>query len=163
MSQESDTVFGRQAQEPDPAVDPAVPSISIKPGWQTSQGQMTALFVFLLVTLAGLFGWDMTEDKAQATVEAVTKGLVALGALLAAWRQLQAYTNSRGKTYSNAIWANASIQNPLVRNDALVEGAEEALAQEYKALAGVKIRELLDAVRAGDEAQVIDLMRGAKR
>jgi hypothetical protein len=140
--EEGRTVFGA---ETDPEVDPEVPKVGVKPGWKTSQGQLTGAFFVVGMAIAAALGLKVTVGDVRGYAETAAYLVGLVGTLLAVWRQLQAYTNSRGKIQSNAIWANASLQSPLVRNSNLDPDMLAQALKEYKTLAGVSVKDLLAA------------------
>lgn len=107
----------------EPSLSTGIPTQAIvKPGWTTTQGQFTAFFTVVALVLSSIMGYRITGGHVQNVWDAGVTIVGFVGPLFAALKQLMTYTNSRGMNYSNAAWASAAIQNPLVRNGGLDTG-----------------------------------------
>jgi hypothetical protein len=95
----------------DPETNPkGLPSIQVKPGWQTSQGQMTAFILLLSTLLATYLGWTWaTPELLNNIYQLISLLVVILGLVGVNIPILTNYINSRGKIQSNAIWATTSM------------------------------------------------------
>lgn len=121
-SQYAEGIAGDLIQSPDFAAQLGQPTTAaIKPGWQTSEGQLTALFAIVAMVLAAIGFKSATPDKIQNVYELAMQSLSTLGPIVAAGGVLWNYITSRGKTKSNSIWATAAIQNPMVENSGLAQ------------------------------------------
>jgi hypothetical protein len=90
-------------------VQPESPSITPKPGWQTSQGQMTAIFTLICVVLAAL-GFHYTPEQLNGWADTANSLAKTIGPIVVAMISLYGYTTSRGKITSNAIIGTAHVQ-----------------------------------------------------
>jgi hypothetical protein len=99
-------------------VDPSVPRVDSKPGYQTSQGILTGISVIAAFVLSFL-GFHFTPAQIQGVGEGIVHLGTSLGPLVALIPILTNYINSRGKIASNTVWANAGLQNPLVSKDGM--------------------------------------------
>lgn len=88
---------------------PQIPSVAPTPGWQTSQGQMTAIFTVVCIVLSFL-GFHYTPEQFQGWLDRIEHIAVILGPILAIVPLLITYINSRGKIASNSLMANAQIK-----------------------------------------------------
>lgn len=106
MQNNSENMIEGQLLETVPA---DLPQISPKPGYKTSQGQLTALFTVASMALA-FFGYSSwTPEKLDNIYQTISQVLVIIGPLLALIPVLKNYINSRGKIQSNSIWASAAV------------------------------------------------------
>jgi len=98
----------------DPQTNPAtLPSVGPKPGWQTSEGQMT--FIFVIVSfLFSYFGHNVTTDQLQTGYGVIMDAVQHIGPILAAGGVVWNYITSRGKMKSNAINATAGMATGLM-------------------------------------------------
>jgi hypothetical protein len=93
----------------DPETQPSnLPSVGTSPGWKSSEGQMTFLFVAISMVLTWL-GRPMTTDQIQNGYEMIMGIIQQIGPLIAAGGVLWNYITSRGKAKSNAINATAAM------------------------------------------------------
>jgi hypothetical protein len=93
----------------DPQTQPTtMPSVGPKPGWQTSEGQMTGIFV-VVSFLFSYFGHTVTTDQLQNGYSMILDAIQHIGPILAAAGVLWNYITSRGKMKSNAINSTASM------------------------------------------------------
>jgi hypothetical protein len=83
-----------------------------RPGWQTSQGLLTALVVVGAFAYL-FFGPSIAADRLNSAVSGALALAERLTPVIAAVVALRTYTNSRGKIQSNELWANAAISSPL--------------------------------------------------
>lgn len=128
-----------QALDELPQTEPAdLPKIGVTPGWKTSQGQLTALFVAVAAILS-LLGWHYTPEQLQSWWDAGAAILKTIGPLLTAVPILINYINSRGKIASNQVWATATMNNPLISN--------KNIDMQGLAAAGFDIGGIADIVR----------------
>jgi hypothetical protein len=98
-----------EVQQSAAALDPGPPpQVSVKPGWQTSQGQMTGLFTVAALLLSAL-GFHYSAAQISGGYDALLHLGQTLGPILALIPVLTNYINSRGKITSNTAWANAAI------------------------------------------------------
>jgi hypothetical protein len=81
---------------------PNLPSVTIKPGWQTSEAHLTALFGVASVVLS-LLGLHYTPDRIQNIYEAVLDLLKVFGPIAAFVPILFNYITSRGKAKSSGF------------------------------------------------------------
>lgn len=85
-----------------------LPQLAPKPGFKTSQGQLTAVFG-LVAFLASAFGFKYSSGDVSNLYAMIENLVTILGPLLAFVPVLINYINSRGKIQSNALWASASL------------------------------------------------------
>ena len=94
-----------------------LPKLSPKPGYQTSQGQLTALFTVVSLILAAIFGWKISPYQISTWYGAIVAIVAIIGPLVANIPVLTNYINSRGKIQSNSLWASAAVNmNPSPEN-----------------------------------------------
>jgi hypothetical protein len=91
----------------------------VKPGYKTSEGQFTLLFVVLAGIMA-LFGYKTTPDHLQSAFDSAVAIAKTLGPLVAVAPVLFNFITSRGKLKSNAINASAAVG--LARNNVSAVG-----------------------------------------
>jgi hypothetical protein len=131
MAPESGTAFPNVSRIPTPAEDAA-----LKPGWKTTEAQLIAL----VTTLAAL--WLIFRPSQASTVNSTAAQIVSLiqniGPIITVGALVWNFTTSRGKTKSNALWANAAAQ---ISNPAPMLAAQ--------GLFGGKLDKVLDAARMG--------------
>lgn len=96
-------------QEGDTGTIPEIPSVTVKSGWKTSQGQMTGLFTLVCLILS-IFGFQTQPDDITNWVDRIEGIVAAILPLLISVAPLMSYITSRGKTASNALNANAAIK-----------------------------------------------------
>lgn len=84
-------------------------NVTVKPGWTTSQGQLSALVIAASMILA-FFGIHQAPEQINSYLDLLNTWAETLMPLLVILGTVINYTNSRGKTYSNAIKADASVQ-----------------------------------------------------
>ena len=85
-----------------------LPIIAPKPGWTTSQGQMTAIFAVVSMILA-YFGFSYSPEQIGNVYELIMQIVTVVVPLVTGAATIINYTNSRGKTCSNAINSSAAI------------------------------------------------------
>lgn len=148
-----------------------LPAIAAKPGWKTSQGQMTAVFIVASMVLS-YFGYQhFTPERIETIYGLIVVALVVLGPLLPASWNLTNYINSRGKIQSNTIWATADViksatgQQPLSAEP--ITGTQTQVLDTIKSsiqLGGAIVPDSSKAQVIFDEAEnvvgVIDLVSG---
>jgi hypothetical protein len=86
------------------------PAISPKPGWQTSEGQITALVTAVLTILTGLGVFHITQDQATSVIQLIHDLFAVLVPIAGVVTLLWSYIGSRGRQKSNAINATAAVQ-----------------------------------------------------
>lgn len=107
--QNQETLVGTTEETMDPQTKPNdLPSISPKPGWQTSQGQLTGVFGVVALLLSFL-GWKFSSDDVMNMYQLIQNAITVIGPLVVFAKVLYEYINSRGKIQSNAMWATASL------------------------------------------------------
>lgn len=134
-----------QPQTGETIVNPDIPSVQAKPGYQTSQGILTALFTVVSLGLSFL-GFKYSPEKVETAYQAIQTLVQIVGPLVANIPILTNYINSRGKIQSNSLWANAQLQNPLVSKD-----GNSPLAGLFaqQGLGGFSIDSILSAIGGG--------------
>ena len=86
-----------------------LPAIGVQPGWKTSEGQLTFLFVIGAFVLTRVFKREVTADQVQGIYGTIVTLIEQIGPIIAAAGVLWNYITSRGKTKSNAINATAAV------------------------------------------------------
>jgi hypothetical protein len=108
MSDENENIEGTNLSVPETKpVD--LPKIGVNEGYKTSQGQLTILFTMFAMILSAFGYSNWTADKMQNTYDAIMVIGTTLAPLVGMVINLWNYTNSRGKTASNSIWATALL------------------------------------------------------
>lgn len=99
----------RESNDDPPTKPENLPSIGVKTGYKTSQGQITYVIgaVCVILSLMGVFKYD--QAKVDTYVGMANNLLETLGPILAFVPIIISYINSRGKVQSNAINATAHI------------------------------------------------------
>jgi hypothetical protein len=106
----------------DPQTSPSdLPSVGMKPGYKTSEGQLAGL-VSIALSVFTFFHWvsPSQADNVQSLIAVLINNI---GPLVPVLGIVMAYIKSRGMMKSNSIWATASMNNPLVQNKNLVGGS----------------------------------------
>lgn len=94
----------------EPPTNPAnLPSIGTKPGWTTSQGQLSAVFVVVSMIFAAFGYKNLSPDKIENVYELLAAFAPIIIPLLGSIPVINNYIVSRGKEKSNAIWATAAV------------------------------------------------------
>lgn len=111
MSNRPTAFTDASAQNPDvsdPQVNPpdSIPTIGVKPGWQTSEAHIVAALGLIATALSG-FGFHVLPEHLTNTADALGHLFAVIGPFTAfiplAWH----YVTSRGKLKSNAVNATA--------------------------------------------------------
>jgi len=89
-----------------------LPQLAPKPGFRTSQGQLTAVFSFAALILSAV-GFKYSSSDVENLYVMIQNVITVVGPLLALIPVLINYINSRGKIQSNALWASASLSTGL--------------------------------------------------
>ena len=152
---------GQTKSETEPTTTGGLATIGVKPGWQTSQGQLTAVFVVGAMILA-FFGVRTTPDKLQNWYDVGVFLLPYVLPLLGSIPLLNKYIESRGKEKSNAIWATATvnaakeagIDGPILGASLLGLSGKPSL-KDFGSIAGAVINSGLIPGKAGQVAGTI--------
>lgn len=95
-----------------------------KPGYLTSQGQLTAVLTVISMLLA-VFGYNVQPETMDNWITLVNSWAVTLLPLLTGLFAVINYTNSRGKVASNTLWANAAVQAATVTGTPVPLGGQK--------------------------------------
>lgn len=98
-----------------------LPQLAPKPGFKTSQGQLTAVFALVALVLS-LLGFKYSSDDVANAYAMVQNIVQVIGPIITLVPVLIAYINSRGKIQSNSLWASASLSTG-VGKDGLAVGS----------------------------------------
>lgn len=94
----------------EPMTNPTdMPSIGVAPGYKTSEGQLTFVFVAAAFVMSWVFKREVNPDQVQGFYGAAMAIIEQIGPIVAAGGVLWNYITSRGKTKSNAIHATAAV------------------------------------------------------
>jgi hypothetical protein len=137
------------------ATDP--PVISPKPGWETSEGQITAVVSAVLTVLTGLGIFHITQDQANSVLQLIHDLFAVIvpvaGVVLILWN----YITSRGKTKSNAINATAAVQVASLTGN----NAQSLLGQpaQFASLGGFHTSDILGGKNWKDPKRYLDIAK----
>lgn len=93
----------------DPQTNPTnLPSVGTTPGYKTSEGQLTIVFVALAFVFS-YFGWNVSQDQIHTGYDMIISLVEKMGPIVSAGLVLWNYITSRGKMKSNAINATAAM------------------------------------------------------
>jgi hypothetical protein len=89
-------------------IESNLPNVTPKPGWQTSEGQITAIVSFIFTALA-VVGYHFSPDTTNNVYDLIHQIFVILVPVMGVVLPLIAYIRSRGIQKSNAINATAAM------------------------------------------------------
>lgn len=119
---------------PDGATLTQIPADNVKPGWMTSEGQLTGIFVLAGIALSAV-GLHYTPDQIHGYFDAIMGFVKIVGPLAAVIPVAWNYITSRGKTKSNAINAAASVVRAQTEAQAESDRVKSMQMSEYSTYA----------------------------
>lgn len=109
-------------------VNPPVPSIVPTPGWQTSQGQLTAIFTLVCLVLS-FFGFHYTPEQMNSWADTANHAAQVIVPIVTALVGVVGYTMSRGQTHQVAMAATAAVQVAQTQAQGQILGTEATLSE----------------------------------